>query len=147
MAASIISGGIIFFLLGMLADKWLKHRIVLICVCSTILCALALPYLITTLWAWPLIVVFANSAFGIYVVGLAINGDRFKTNDLVPAAAAIGVMWGIGGLISPPIAGLIIDTFGYNAFPYYVSGLYGVLLAGLLANGGRVLRPLPKPST
>jgi hypothetical protein len=74
------------------------------------------------------------------VVALATLGDRFAGPDLIAGAAGIAAMWGVGGLIGPPVAGLAIDLFGINAMPVTLAGFYVVLLAGLLVSGGRLVR-------
>ena len=80
------------------------------------------------------------SAFGVYVVALATLGDSFSGADLIAGAAAIAAMWGVGGLLGPPIAGLAIDIFGIGAMPVTLAGFYVVLLGGLLISGGRLVR-------
>ena len=49
-------------------------------------------------------------------------------------------MWGIGGLIGPPVAGAAIDTFGTNAMPVVLASFYIILLIGLAFNGGNLIR-------
>jgi len=64
----------------------------------------------------------------------------FKGKDMVAASATVAAMWGLGGIIGPPIAGTVIDNFSINAFPLVLAGFYALLLLGLLAQGGRVAR-------
>jgi ribose/xylose/arabinose/galactoside ABC-type transport system permease subunit len=52
-------------------------------------------------------------------------------------------MWGVGGLVGPPIAGLAIDLFGIDAMPVTLAMFYVVLLIGLLISGGRLVRETP----
>lgn len=54
--------------------------------------------------------------------------------------AAVAAMWGVGGLIGPPVAGLAIDTLGMNAMPITMAAFYVLLLAGLAWSGGRLVR-------
>jgi hypothetical protein len=49
-------------------------------------------------------------------------------------------MWGIGGLLGPPIAGAATDAFGIDAIPVTVGLIYVLLLAGLAVSGGRFVR-------
>jgi fucose permease len=49
-------------------------------------------------------------------------------------------MWGVGGLIGPPIAGIAIDTFGINAMPVTLASFYVILLIGLIRNRGHLVR-------
>ena len=80
------------------------------------------------------------SAFGVYMVALATMGDSFKGPDLISGAAAIAAMWGVGGLIGPPVAGVAIDLFGINAMPVTLASFYVILLVGVILSGGRLVR-------
>ena len=140
LAAGIVSGVVCFYPLGMWADRWSKNGVVLLCALTTVLACLLMPIGITSPFIWPLVVVIFNGAFGVYVVALAIIGDVFKGKDMVAASATVAAMWGLGGIIGPPIAGTVIDTFSINAFPLVLAGFYALLLLGLLAQGGRVAR-------
>ena len=85
-------------------------------------------------------ILLATSAFAVYVIALAIMGDTFKGADLIAASAAFSAMWGMGGLIGPPIAGAAIDAFGVNAMPISLASVYVVLLVGLALSRGRLIR-------
>ena len=67
-------------------------------------------------------------------------GDSFKGPDLMAGAAAIAAMWGVGGLVGPPIAGVAIDLFGIDAMPVTLAAFYVVLIAGLAFTGGKLIR-------
>lgn len=140
LGAGLIAGVVLFYPLGLWADRWSKHGVVMICAATTILCCLALVPLVATPWAWPLVMLLTTSAFGVYVVALAMTGDVFKGSDLVASSAAIAAMWGVGGVIGPPIAGRVIDSFGNAAFAFTLAGFYALLLLALALNGGRITR-------
>jgi fucose permease len=73
-------------------------------------------------------------------VSLATMGDSFKGPDVIAGSAAFAAMWGVGGLIGPPVAGLAIDGFGINAMPVTLASFYVILLIGLALNGGKLVR-------
>ena len=106
----------------------------------TVLLSLSLLVVISHWLVWPVMILLTASAFGVYVVALATMGDSFKGPDLMAGAAAIAAMWGVGGLIGPPVAGLAIDIFGIRAMPVFLAGFYVVLLIGLILSGGRLVR-------
>lgn len=139
LAAGIVAGVVFFYPLGLWADRWSKNGVVLVCTLVTIIICAAMPWLINTWAIWLLVVVLFTTAFGVYVVALAMIGDVFTGSAMVAASATVAAMWGIGGLVGPPIAGRMIDLFGINAMPYTLCGFYLVLLAMLLLNGGRVI--------
>jgi MFS family permease len=140
LAAGIVAGVVFFYPLGLWADRWSKSGVVVICAIGTVISCLLLAPLIATPLIWPLVVLIFTAAFGVYVVALAIIGDVFKGRDMVAASAAVAAMWGVGGVVGPPIAGWMIDNFGINSFPVTLSGVYTMLLVGLLLQRGRVVK-------
>ena len=65
-------------------------------------------------------------------------GDRFSGTLLLTGNSAFGIMWGMGGIIGPSIAGTAMDLMGPEGLPVTVGILFGLL--GLLA----VLMPLDR---
>ena len=141
LGVGIIAGVAFFYPIGMLADRWSKPGTVLVTALLTILAALALKPMLATFWAWPLVIVFITAAFGVYVVALAVIGDLFKGKDMVAASAAVAAMWGVGGIIGPPVAGRLIDLYSINVFPPVLAGIYVLVVAGLAVNRFQIARP------
>ena len=137
----VIGCAVLFYPIGWLGDHWSRDKVVICNAVITVVCCLALASFITSWIAWPLVLVLFGTAAGVYVVSLALMGDIFKGADVVSGSAAVATMWGVGGLIGPPIAGLAIDTFGINALPYTLALLYAALLITLLLNGGKIASP------
>jgi MFS family permease len=145
-ASSMLGFGVIgctlmFYPMGWLGDHWSRDKVVMCNAGITIVTGFLLVGFINTWAAWPLVLIFCGTAFGVYVVSLAMMGDVFKGADVVSGSAAIAAMWGVGGLAGPPIAGAAIDAFGVNAMPYTLIAIYIVLLIFLIANGGKIVRP------
>jgi MFS family permease len=136
----IIGNVLMFYPLGWLADHWSRRGVMLASASVTVVLSLSLLVIINHWIAWPLMMLLTGSAFGVYVVALATMGDRFSGADLIAGAAAIAAMWGVGGLLGPPIAGLAIDMFGIGAMPVTLAAFYVLLLVGLVASGGRLVR-------
>lgn len=144
-ASSMLGFGVIgctlmFYPMGWLGDHWSRDKVVMCNAVITIITSLLLVVFINTWAAWPIVLLLAGTAFGVYVVSLATMGDTFKGPDVISGSAAIAAMWGLGGLVGPPIAGAAIDAFGINAMPYTLTLLYIALLIGLIANGGKLVR-------
>ncbi len=145
VASSLLGIGIIGNLLmlypmGLLADRWSRTGVIVVSAMVTITLALAMPLFITEWIAWPAMILLTGSAFGVYVVALAVLGDSFKGPDVVSGSAAVAAMWGVGGLVGPPVAGAGIDLFGIAAMPLTLAAFYIVLLAGLAFYGGRLVK-------
>ena len=82
--------------------------------------------------------VWGAVAFGTYTVAMVELGDRFSGTLLLTGNSAFGIMWGMGGIIGPSIAGTAMDLMGPEGLPVTVGILFGLL--GLLA----VLMPLDR---
>ena len=136
----IIGNVVLFYPMGWLADHWSRRGVVIVTACMTILLSLSLIVFINHWLIWIIVVLLSANAFGVYVVALATMGDSFKGPDVIAGAAAFAAMWGVGGLIGPPIAGAAIDMFGINAMPVTLASFYVILLLGLAINGGELVR-------
>lgn len=140
LGVGIIGNVVMYYPIGWLADRWSRKGVMLITAGLTVLLSLSLVFVITHWLVWPVMVLLTASAFGVYVVALTTLGDRFHGPDLIAGAAAIAAMWGVGGLVGPPIAGVAIDLFGIDAMPVTLAFFYVVLLAGLFVSGGKLVR-------
>jgi MFS family permease len=143
LGLAIIGNTLLFYPMGLLADRWSRLGVIVITAILTVVASLALIPLVATWAVWPLMILLTASAFGVYVVGLAVVGDSFKGSDVVAGSAAVAAMWGVGGLIGPPVAGAAIDAFGTNAMPATLAFFYLVMLSGLAITGGRLVRETP----
>ncbi len=147
LGISIIAGVLFYYPLGMLADKWSRNGVVIGSSVITVVLALAIVPLLKTIFIWPVLMLFVAMGFGGYIMTLAAIGSAFTGKDIIAASAAITSLWGIGGLLGPPICGRLIDYFGANALPYTLAGLHLFLLIVLACNGFKVMRDLQNPST
>lgn len=136
----IIGSAFLFYLIGWLGDHWSREKVVMCNAAITVVSSLLLANFISTPWAWPIVLILFAAAAGVYVVCLAAMGDIFQGADLISGSAAVAAMWGVGGLIGPPLAGAAIDAFGTDAMPYTLTIIYGALLITLLANGGKLVK-------
>ena len=135
-----ILGNLLFqFLIGWLADKWSSRGVVVLSAAITVVTSVALIWVVNSALLWPVIIILSTSAFAVYIVALAIVAGTFKGGDLVACSAAFSMMWGLGGLVGPPLAGAAIDAYGINAMPVTLACFYVVLLAGLAFTGGRLV--------
>jgi hypothetical protein len=113
----------------------------------TIVLCVAMIWAVRSWLIWPVVIVAGSTAFAVYTISLTILGDRFEGPDLIAGSAAFAAMWGVGGLVGPPIAGAAIDTFGVNAMPLTLALFYIVLLGGLALSGGQLVRRAPVAAT
>jgi MFS family permease len=140
LGVAIIGNALMQIPIGILADKWSRLGVITISSVVTALLALAMIWTVKSWLIWPVMLVIGTTAFAIYTIGLMILGDNFTGPDLIAGSAAFAAMWGIGGLLGPPIAGAATDAFGIDAIPLTVCLVYVLLLVGLTFTGGRFVR-------
>ncbi len=58
---------------------------------------------------YALLFLWGGAFVGIYTIMLAVVGSRFQGSDLVGIYAVMGLMWGVGALVGPVLAGLAMD--------------------------------------
>ena len=102
--------------------------------------ALRMPALL-----WPLLFVLGAAAGGVYTVPLIIVGQRFRGADLVAANASIGVIWGLGNLTGPAVAGIGMRAIGANGLPMVLTAVTVVFLAVFAWCSVRNLHSDPSP--
>ncbi|TMJ36284.1 MAG: MFS transporter [Alphaproteobacteria bacterium] len=140
LGVAIIGNALMQIPIGLLADKWSRFGVIILSAVITTILAISMIWTINTWLIWPVMLILGTTAFAIYTVALAILGDNFEGPDLIAGSAAFGAMWGIGGLLGPPIAGAATDAFGIDAIPTTISLIYVVLLLGLCLSGGKFVR-------
>jgi MFS family permease len=140
LGIGIIGNVLLSYPLGWLADHWSRRAVMVLSAALTVLLSLSLLVTITHWSIWPIMMVLTPMAFATYVVGLATMGDAFKGPDLMAGTAAVAAMWGVGGLIGPPVAGVAIDLVGIDAMPVTLAGFYVLLLIALTVTGGKLVR-------
>jgi MFS family permease len=114
-----LSFGNVFFQIpiGWIADKIGKNRMMIVCFVLTIVGLIVLPFSVNSVWIWPLMLFLGASGFGIYTIGLAQLGDRFRGADLIAGTAAFSTAWGLGALTGSVACGLAMNQFGPDGFP------------------------------
>ena len=116
--------------LGLLAERWSARLVRLACVSLTVLGCALLPVLIESPLVWPFIFVWGAVSYGIYTMAIIELGEKFTGSMLVAGNAAFAMMWGVGGIAVPPVAGAAMDLVGAPGLPLAL-GLICLLLAVL----------------
>lgn len=140
LAAGIVGNVVMQYPMGLLADRWSRTGVIAVTAAVTVVLCVAMIWAVHSWLIWPVVIVAGSTAFAVYTISLTILGDSFDGPDLIAGAAAFAAMWGVGGLVGPPIAGAAIDAFGANAMPVTLALSYVVLLIGLALSRGRLVR-------
>lgn len=96
--------------IGWLGDKMDRRTLVTMLAAGAAAGALAWPFaLASEIATYGLLFVWGGAFVGIYTIMLAIVGSRFQGADLVGIYAVMGLMWGVGALLGPVLAGLAME--------------------------------------
>jgi len=131
LLAVMIAGNIAFQIpLGLLAERESARAVKFGCVVATVAGCALLPVVIETPLVWPFVFLWGAVSYGIYTMSIIELGERFSGQMLIAGNAAFAMMWGLGGIIVPPIAGGAIDVMGASGLPVTL-GAICLLLAVL----------------
>lgn len=134
----VASVGAIFFQypVGWLADRLDRGWLLVGCVAVLFVMIMLLPVLIgfgTLPWwnpgalaLWASLALWGGAMGATFTVGITLLGTRFRAVELVAANAVFSVLFGIGGIVGPFMAGSAMEHFGPTGFP-------GVLAIAALA--------------
>lgn len=103
--------------LGLLAERLTARSVRFGCVILTIAGCVLLPVMIETPLVWPFVFIFGAVSYGIYTMTIIELGERFSGQALVAGNAAFSLMWGIGGIAMPPLAGAAMSLIGAPGLP------------------------------
>ena len=113
MLTVVFSGTIVLQIpIGWLADKFNRHRLLLIHGILLFVIPLAVMVMFDTFALWPVLFLWGGLTMGIYTVALTLLGDRFKPIELAAANAVFVAVYEIGSLGGPLSSGISMDLFG-----------------------------------
>jgi MFS family permease len=124
--------------LGRAAERYGSSRTMLLCVLASLAGCLALPLTFKSWLVWPLLFMWGGVSFGIYTLALVQLGERFTGPALIAGAAAFSFVWGIGGIVGSPAAGLAMQLIGHQGLPWSLGLLCFVLAVSLIEVRRRV---------
>jgi MFS family permease len=113
------AGGIVLqFPIGYALDRFSPALVLVVC-CSLLIAGVAV---VGQIWeepilAWPLTLLTGGAAAAIYTAGLAGINDNFKPAEMPSGAAAFSVLWYVGGLTGPFLAGSAMQAWGPQGMP------------------------------
>jgi MFS family permease len=140
LAVAIAGNAVLQYPVGWLADRWSRQGVLWIAAIATPLLAMSLPFVVTTPLLWPVALLLGTSAYAVYIIAMTVMADRFQGSDLVAGSAAFGAMWGVGGIVGPPVAGIALDLLGPPGIAVTLTAIYVGLIAGLLLARGELVR-------
>ncbi|MCY4149215.1 MAG: MFS transporter [Gammaproteobacteria bacterium] len=140
LTAMIFGNTVFQFPIGWLVDKF-PHRFILTgCAGLAAVMLMILPFTMTTVLMWPVLVLVGTFGYGVYTVSLAMLGSRFEGADLVNGASAFASFWGAGALIGAMSGGWSMIHFGPDGLPFHLALAYGLLAIGLCYRSYSLMR-------
>ena len=115
--------------LGWLADRMDRQRLIFLCGLGVLIGSICLPVLVSSWLFWLDLMFIGVAAGGVYTLSIVLLGQRFRGSELMTANAAIGVLWGFGGLIGAPFAGLSMQIYNPNGLPLFWGLVAAVFIA------------------
>jgi MFS family permease len=115
----LIGGLLLQFPIGWLADKAPRIVVTVALALSYIALAMLLPQLLTSPGlSVPVVFVLGGIVIGFYTLGLVMIGEHVGPNELAIANAAFIMMYQVGGILGPAIAGFAMTyepVYGFTA--------------------------------
>ena len=104
-------------LIGWLADKYDKRKLMILLTSIAILVLFLIPiFFHLPILRILLLFLLGGVTMGFYVLGLTMLGEQYKGQVLVSANASFIFFLSIGEILGPPIIGRAMDIFGNSAF-------------------------------
>ena len=101
--------------IGWLGDQMDRRRLAQILGLLSVGGALLWPLVMHDPWlAYPLLFVWGGVFVGIYTLMMAVVGSRYQGAELVGIYAVMGLVWGLGALLGPTLAGLAMDVSAHG---------------------------------
>jgi MFS family permease len=129
----IVGGVALQWLLGWIADRMDRRLVVVGCALLSLAILLTLPATVPGATPWLLLPFLGGALTGFYTLGLALLGERFEPASLAAANTAFIMLYEIGRLTGPPLAGAAMEAWN----PHGLIAVLAVLLATFAALAGR----------
>ena len=129
MLTVIIVGNVLLQIpIGWLADRFSRRYLISWLAFGTVAGSILLTWWIEgSVLIWPMLFFWGAFAFGTYTVAMVDLGARFSGALLLAGNSAFGVVWGLGGIVGPSLAGVTMDLIGPEGLPLTLGVLFGVL--------------------
>ena len=127
-------------ILGRLIDRFSAGSVLAICgAAQLIICIVLAQAISTNLAIWPLVFAWGGAVGGMYTAGITSLGSKFAAADLPAASTGFTMVWEVGALSGPVIAGASMQVWD----PHGMAAMLSVLGAFLLLAAIRSCRVAP----
>jgi MFS family permease len=123
--------------IGWLSDHMDRRWVLLMCAFVGVAGSIAMPFaLMDTRIFLTVLFIWGGFTGGLYTVGLAHLGARFRGTELANANAAFVMLYSIGLVIGPPLVGFGMDKWGLHGFAISLGlmlAAYSILISTRIA--------------
>ena len=134
LSALVVGNIVLQYPIGWLADRMSRRLLLAGLAGVTFAGAIALPALpLTHPLIYAFLFVWGATAFGVYTLAVTLIGEHLTGARLVAANAAFGIMWGLGLMLGPMVAGSVMAQVGDIGLPLTAAAAYGILTIAALA--------------
>ena len=99
------------------------------------ICAVLAQSISSDMAIWPLLFAWGAAVGGMYTAGLAGLGSKFAAGDLPAASTGFTMVWEVGALWGPAIAGIAMQVWDPHGLAVVLAVLGGLLLLATLRVG------------
>lgn len=139
--AFFVGGVVLQVVVGYLLDRFTPDKVLVLASIMTIACLGIITIRgIDPAVLWVIMFVMGGPAAAIYTAGLASVNDAFSSEDMPSGTAAYTMIWHVGGLTGPAIAGAAMDIWD----PYGLPAVVSVALVILVLTSASAVRRLPR---
>lgn len=125
--------------LGRLIDRFSPTHVLAVCGAAQLLiCAVLAQSVSSDLMIWPLVFAWGAAVGGMYTAGLSGLGSKFTAGDLPTASTGFTMMWEVGALFGPVIAGAAMQVWDPHGLAAVLAVLGTLLLLASLRSWGKV---------
>ena len=120
MSTIIIGGAVLQLPLGRLSDFIDRRKALAVAVCGGMIAAVGMMLLEN--YYRPMLVaafLYGGMVFCIYSIALAHLMDHLEPQDMMAGSAGFLLLYGVGAIIGPAVAGTLMDRLGALAFPAF----------------------------
>lgn len=130
MSVTIASGAILQWPVGYLSDKFGRRQILILMAVGAVAAGGFLNYFATTSGAFLLIggALYGVFAFQIYGLSAAHANDHAEPTEFVAISGGLLLVYGVGSVIGPSIAPLIMSAFGPSAMFAFTAFVHALLV-------------------
>jgi len=134
MGATVLSGLILQWPAGLLSDRFDRNIVMAGLGLAVAAISLAIALLMRESFSLllTLTILYGGVAFTLYPVAVAHTHDFFPPDDIVAVSSALILSFGVGAIIGPPTAAMMMKFFGPSGLYVFIA-LSGSIFGGIVA--------------